>query len=141
MSLEEAIRENTAAVKALTAALATAGTKPAVKAAPVADEGESEPETPAAKPAKPAKVEKPAKVKPAPAPEPEADDEDMLGGDEEEAAPAIDLKTLREAGMAVIKAGKSGELKKILTKYGAENLTGVAEKDYGTVYSAIKKIG
>lgn len=151
-SIEVLVTNLIAALEANTAALkggkpvntaAAAPVAPVKKAAPAPVEEEepaADDDAPPA-PAPKAKKEAPAKVEKKPAPkaaEPEAEaEDDLLGGEE---APAIDLKTLREAGMKVIKAGKSSELKAILEKYSVESLSALPEDKFGEVHAKIVKI-
>jgi hypothetical protein len=107
MSLEIAIQENTAAVKALTEALK--GFSVTTNAAPAA---------PAAEEPKPAKAAKAAKVeKPVEAPAPVAEKPAAS------AATKIELGQLQELGKKLIDAGKQAELKALVTKLGSAKLS------------------
>lgn len=141
-NLIAALEANTAALKGgkpVTTAAAPAAPVKKAAPAPVEDEEPSaDDDAPPAPAPKAKKVTPPAEKKAPKAAEPEAEDEgDLLGGDE---APAIDLKALREAGMKVIKAGKSSELKAILEKYSVESLSALPEDKFGEVHAKIVKI-
>lgn len=83
------------------------------------------------------------KGKPDPEPEPEEEEDDLFGGtdgDDDDDEPKVTIADLKEAGQAVIKAGKSDKFKALLKKHGAENLGTLAEKDYAAVLEGLKKL-
>lgn len=141
MSLEQAIQENTAAVKALTEMLAVLRA-PAAKCDgacksetavtvtyPVAGETLTAPEAPKAeKKAAPApKAEKPA----APAPEP---------APQTAAAPKISLADLQAEGKKLLDAGKQADLKGVLAKVGGTKLSTLPEEKYAEVLPMLKAL-
>lgn len=128
MSLEAQIKDLVTALEANTAALLRSGSKPvnAVKEE-VAEE----------KPVKTAKKEvaeeKPAKTAKKPA-------DDLLGEDEAEAKP-VDLKTLREKAMKLLKEDLGAQVKEMLQDdFGAEKLSDAKEKDFPKIDAALDKL-
>jgi hypothetical protein len=107
MSLEIAIQENTAAVKALTEALK--GFSVTTNAAPAA---------PAAEEPKPAKVKTPKAEKPVETPAQAAAMDAHVA-----AVTKIELGQLQELGKKLIDAGKQAELKALVTKLGSAKLS------------------
>jgi len=123
MSLEIAIQENTAAVKALTEVLKgnfVITEKPAPSAAPAAEEPKP------AKVAKAAKVEKPVEAPAAAADKPAAP-----------AAAKIELGQLQELGKKLIDAGKQAELKALVTKLGSAKLSLLPVEKYFEAFAEL----
>lgn len=145
MSLEQAIQENTAALKALAALLANAQVQVAAQpAAPVAAESEAEIEhrqqqerkaarqaesaADAPKPEKKtAKAEKPTPAA-APAPEPKAE------------APTISLADLQTEGKKLLDAGKQADLKALVAKLGSTKLSMLPADKYAEALVELKKL-
>lgn len=121
MSLEIAIQENTAAVKALTEALKghfVITDKPAPSEEP-------KPAAPKAKAAKADKpVEAPASVAEKPAP----------------AAAKIELSQLQEFGKKLIDAGKQAELKSLVVKLGSTKLSLLPVEKYFEAFAELTNL-
>lgn len=130
MSLELAIQENTAAIKALIALLANAQNPVATSTVSTTTtvnsvaETPAEPAAPVEKPAKKAKAEKPAEPVEA----------------EKPAAPAVSLADLQVEGKKLLDAGKQGDLKALITKLGAAKLSTLDVAKYPEALAELKKL-
>lgn len=138
MSLEAALQENTAALIALTAAIAAGGNIVSIET------GKAAPAAAASKPAgtKPAgntaALEKARAAKKAADEKAKQEELDLLGGGDAPADEAVTLAQLREVGMKLVKAKKGQALKDCLAdNFGAESLTALSEDQYADVLPVI----
>jgi membrane protein involved in colicin uptake len=143
MSLEAALQENTAAMIALTAAIAAGGNIVSIetgKAAPAPSPAASK--SAAATGTKSggntAALEKARAAKKAAEEKAKQEEMDLLGGGGTTDEPVVTLAQLREVGMKLVKAKKGQELKDCLAdNFGAESLTALSEDQYADVLPVI----
>lgn len=104
------------------------------------------------KPSAPAAVKKPAKKEePVPVPEapaaitPSTKSDEGNGTGEQSAVEnrgetKVDKSMLRAKGVEITKAGKQAELREIFKKFGATNLSSLAEEHYAEAYKLMEEL-